>query len=139
MHYKIESKMITTLKNKLFVKRNMAKNKKMNISRFKSSYKIFCSVVVLTTCQSQWRCSYLQRAYATPTNYSEVSIKRTHSIKRTVCLDFQKSLLNVPYDLNLMKFIAKRTVSIKRTVCKFYQLILFKIIFQAQCLVVINL
>ena len=60
-------------------------------------------------------------------NYSEVSIKRTHSIKRTVCLDFQKSLLNVPYDLNLMKFIAKRTVSIKRTVCKFYQLILFKI------------
>ena len=71
--------------------------------------------------------------------YSEVSIKRTHSIKRTVCLDFQKSLLNVPYDLNLMKFIAKRTVSIKRTVCKFYQHILFKITIHSQFLVVINL
>ena len=59
--------------------------------------------------------------------YSEVSIKRTHSIKRTVGLDFQKSLLNVQYDLNLVKFKTKRTVSIKRTVCKFYQLILFKI------------
>ena len=71
--------------------------------------------------------------------YSEVSIKRTHSIKRTVCLDFQKSLLNVPYDLNLMKFITKRTVSIKRTVCKFNQRILFKSTTQSQLLVVINL
>ena len=61
--------------------------------------------------------------------YSEVSIKRTHSIKRTVCLDFQKSLLNVPYDLNLMKFITKRTVSIKRTVCKFNHIFCLKALF----------
>ena len=61
--------------------------------------------------------------------YSEVSIKRTHSIKRTVGLDFQKSLLNVPYDLNLMKFITKRTVSIKRTVCKFNHIFCLKALF----------
>ena len=33
------------------------------------------------------------------TNYSEVSIKRTHSIKRPHFGEFKKSLLNVPYDL----------------------------------------
>ena len=61
--------------------------------------------------------------------YSEVSIKRTHSIKRTVGLDFQKSLLNVLYDQNLMKFITKRTVSIKRTVCKFNHIFCLKALF----------
>ena len=32
-------------------------------------------------------------------DYSEVSIKRTHSIKRPHFGEFKKSLLNVPYDL----------------------------------------
>ena len=48
-----------------------------------------------------------------------VSIISHVSIKRTVCNNFQMTLLNVQYDLKNASRRNKRTVSIKRTVISF--------------------
>ena len=87
---------------------------------------------IFPACMFITSCTFIRYSRA------EVSIKRTHSIKRTVCLDFQKSLLNVPYNLTLMKFLTKRTVSIKRTVCKNFQITLLKVEYDLKIKMIIN-